>query len=354
MGKHEFLKGANALGEALIRAGCRFYCGYPITPSSELLEYMSQAMPKAGGVFVQVESENIAINMLEGAAATGRRAATASSGPGMSLMQEGISYICGAELPCVLIDVCRDGPALGGISSSQADYFQATRGGGHGGYRTIVLAPSTVQEMVGLVSPAFELAEKYLNPVVIFADALLAQAYEVVDLPSPVAEVPSAPPWALTGASNRPRNLIPEYFSGEKLNLKLMEKYRSISENERSFELVSNQMKDLLIVAFGTTARVCRSVVREASQEGIGVGLFRPISLYPFPYDELREAAVDVKEILVVEMSPGEMIDDVRIALGDRKNIKFYGRVGGVVPTRKEILSYVREIINSKKGVNDG
>lgn len=219
--EEQFAKGCHVLGEALIRGGCRFYCGYPITPVSELLEYMSWRMPQVAGIFLQVESEIAAINMVHGAAATGKRAATASSGPGISLMQEGISYICGAELPCVIIDISRDGPGLGGISSSQSDYFLATRGGGHGPYRTIVLAPSTAQEMVDMVLPAFELAERYRIPVLMLTDAMLGQAYELVHLPPPLQELPPPPPWALAGAFNRPRNKFPEFFSGEKLNLKL-------------------------------------------------------------------------------------------------------------------------------------
>ena len=346
MQEERFVKGCHALGEALVRAGCRFYCGYPITPISDLLEYLSMRMPQVSGVFLQVESEIAATNVVEGAAATGKRVATGSSGPGMSLMQEGISYICGAELPCLIIDICRDGPALGGISSAQSDYFQATRGGGHGPYRTIVLAPSTAQEMVDMVVPAFDLSERYRNPVIILADAMLGQAYEVVKLPPPLGSLPPTPPWALTGAANRPRNKVPEFFSGEKLNLKLQEKYRRITEQEKRFELWGDPINDLLIVAFGTMARICKSVVQEASQKGIRIGLFRPITLYPFPYEALKKAAERTKKLLVVEMSPGQMIDDVRIAASNLKDIKFYGRVGGVVPTKKEITAQVLEIID--------
>lgn len=343
--EEEFLKGSNALGEALLRAGCRFYCGYPITPASDLLEYMSWRMPQAGGVFLQVESEIAAINMVHGAAAAGKRAATASSGPGMSLMQEGISYICGAELPCLVIDISRSGPALGGITSSQSDYFQATRGGGHGPYRTIVLAPSTTQEMVNMISLAFDLAEKYRNPVILLADAMLGQMYELVALPSTI-EVPPPPPWALTGASNRPRNKFPEFFSGEKLNLKLNEKYQQIAQKEKRFELWGGRMEDLLIVAFGVAARICKSVVVEASEKGIGIGLFRPITLYPFPYDELKQAAEKTRKLLVVELSPGQMIDDVKIAAANLRDIEFFGRLGGIVPTRKEIMFQVLRVID--------
>lgn len=346
MQEEQFVKGCHALGEALVRAGCRFYCGYPITPISDLLEYLSMRMPQVGGAFLQVESEIAAINMVEGAAATGKRAATGSSGPGMSLMQEGISYICGAELPCLVIDVCRDGPALGGISSAQSDYFQATRGGGHGPYRTIVLAPSTAQEMVDMVVPAFDLSERYRNPVILLADAMLGQAYEVVKLPPPLEHPLPQPPWALTGAANRPRNKLPELFSGEKLNLKLQEKYRRITEQEKRFELWGDPINDLLIVAFGTMARICKSVVQEASKKGIRIGLFRPITLYPFPYEALKKAAERTKKLLVVEMSPGQMIDDVRIAAANLKDIEFYGRLGGVVPTKKEIMAQVSEIID--------
>jgi len=304
------------------------------------------------GVFLQVESELAAINMVYGAAATGKRTATASSGPGISLMQEGISYLCAAEIPCVIINISRSGPGLGGTTSSQADYFQATRGGGHGDYRTIVLAPSTVQEMVDLVSPAFTLAEEYRNPVVILADAMLGQMYESVRIPPPVEKV-SEKPWALTGAANRPRNKMPMFHmnaeDGERINLELMEKYRRMVQRERRFELWGDQIDDLLIVAFGTTARICKSVVEDASKEGIGVGLFRPITLYPFPYGALKEAAQKAKKVLVVEMSAGQMIDDVRIAIAGLKDIEFYARVGGVVPTRKEILGRVCDIAGPKR-----
>jgi 2-oxoglutarate ferredoxin oxidoreductase subunit alpha len=347
--EEEFLKGNNALGEALIRAGCRFYCGYPITPVSDLLEYLSWRMPQAGGVFVQVESEVAAINMVEGAAATGKRTATASSGPGMSLMQEGISYICGAELPCVIINMSRSGPALGGITAGQTDYFQSTRGGGHGPYRTIVLAPSTMQEMVDMALPAFELAEKYRNPVLILADAMLGQMYELVKLPPPVASIPAPPSWALTGAKKRPRNKIPEFFSGEKINLKLNEKFETIIVHEQRSE-TWGQGEDVLLVAFGTTARVCKSVVLEASRMGIRAGLFRPITLFPFPYDDLKKAAEKAKKILVVEMGPGQLIDDVKIAAANLKDIEFYGRLGGIVPTKKEIMAVLSRITGRQEG----
>jgi 2-oxoglutarate ferredoxin oxidoreductase subunit alpha len=282
--------------------------------------------------------------MVHGVAATGERAATGSSGPGMSLMQEGISYICGAELPCVVINMSRSGPALGGVTAGQTDYFQATRGGGHGPYRTIVLAPSTMQEMVDMASLSFELAEKYRNPVIILADAMLGQMYEPVKLPPPIENLAHPPSWALTGAENRPRNKFPEFFSGEKLNIKLNDKYQKISEQEKRFELWGEQVDDLLIVAFGTVARICKSVVLEASQEEIRVGLFRPITLYPFPYEELKKAAEKTKKLLVVEMGPGQMIDDVKIAAGNLREIEFYGRLGGIIPTKKEILGIIGQI----------
>ncbi len=346
--EERFMNGDEALGEALVRAGCRFYFSYPITPASELLEYLSWRMPDVGGVFLQAESEIAAINMVHGAAATGKRVAIGSSGPGISLMQEGISYISSSELPCLIINMSRGGPGLGPITSSQGDYFQATRGGGHGDYRTVVLAPSTGQEMVDMVSPAFELAEKYRIAVVILADAMLGEAFEVVKFPPPIEELPPTPVWALTGAANRPRNLLPEGFgkrSYEELNLGLGATYQRISQQERRSELWGDSIDDLLIVAFGTTARVCKSVVREASQEGIRVGLFRPITLYPFPCEELKEAAQKTKKLLVVEMSLGQMIDDVRLAVANQKDIEFYGRVGGIVPTKKEIVAYVHKVI---------
>jgi len=344
--KEKFMKGCHALGEALVRAGCRCYFGYPITPSSDLLEYLSWRMfQETDGMFLQAESELAAINMIYGAAATGKRTATGSSGPGISLMQEGLSYLAAAELPCVIINISRDGPGLGGISSSQADYFQATRGGGHGDYRTIALAPATVQEMVDLVAPAFELAEEYRTPVVILADAMLGQMYESVRMPAPVGEIPKKP-WAVTGAASRPRNKVPEFFGGgEEFNLKLREKNLEISEKETRFELFGDRTDDLLVVAFGTTARVCKSVVEEASREGIRVSLFRPVTLYPFPYEALKKTAQKAKRVLVAEMSLGQMIDDARMAVGGLKDIHFFFRVGGIVPTRREIMARVREII---------
>ena len=344
----KFLKGCNALGEALVRGGCRFYCGYPITPVSELLEYMSWRLAQVGGTFLQVESEIAAVNMVHGAAATGTRSSSASSGPGMSLMQEGISYISGSELPCLLVDIMRDGPGLGGVSPAQTDYFMATRGGGHGPYRTIVLAPSTAQEMVNMVSPAYRLAEKYMMPVILLADAMLGQAYEAVVLPE-MEEPPRPPAWAIRGAGDGPRHKFPEFFSGEKLNLKLQEKYRVVAEREKQFEFWGDRCEDLLLVAFGTTARICKEVVHKAAQEGIHVGLFRPITLFPFPYGELQQSAKNTGKILVVEMSPGQLIDDVRIAEANRKEIHFYGRLAGIVPTSDEIMIQVRKIAKGGK-----
>jgi len=291
-----------------------------------------------------VESEIAAVNMVHGAASTGTRSSTASSGPGISLMQEGISYICGAELPCLLIDITRDGPGLGGVSPAQTDYFLATRGGGHGPYRTIVLAPSNAQEMINMISPAYGLAEKYMMPVLLLADAMLGQAYELVALPE-MEEPPERPAWAICGAGEGPRHKFPEFFSGEKLNLKLQEKYQIITQRERQFEFWGDRCDDLLLVAFGTTARICKEVVQKATQEGIHVGLFRPITLYPFPYEELKQAAMKTKKILVVEMSPGQLIDDVRITAANLKEIAFYGRLAGIVPTSDEIMNQVRKIV---------
>lgn len=350
------IKGAEAVGEAAIRAGCRAFFGYPITPQSQLLEYMARRMPEVqGGVFLQTESELAAIYMVYGAALGGVRAMTSSSGPGISLMQEAISYLCATELPCVIANFSRGGPGLGGIHAAGSDYHQATRGGGHSDYHTIVLAPSTVQEMVDQTGLAFELADRYRNPVIILADGLLAQMMESVEL-GDGASPGELPPknWALTGARGRPRRVIhsiafdPEEL--ERFNLKLEGKYQEIRERERRFELKGDE-GELLIIAFGTAARMAGTAQERAREEGLEVSLFRPITLWPFPYEELAREARGYRRCLVLEMSLGQMYEDVLIALPERQGLEFYGRTGGVIPSVSEILGKVRAMLKGAEAL---
>lgn len=339
--------GNEAMAEAAIRAGCRCYFGYPITPQSELLEYMATHMPEVGGVFIQAESELAAINMCYGASAAGRRTMTSSSSPGISLKQEGISYLAGADLPCVIINVARGGPGLGNIAPSQADYFQATKGGGHGDYRIIVLAPATIPEATELVTLAFDLADKYRVPVMILADGILGQMMEPVELPEAIdpANLPTKP-WALTGAKGRKPNIItsvvtePEELS--ELNLRWQVRYRQIKEQEVRHEEIETADATIVIAAYGTVARIAMTAVKMARDEGIRLGLLRPITLWPFPYAPLRALCHRVNTILTVEMSAGQMVEDVRLAVAEAAKTPFYGELGGVVPTPKDILREVK------------
>lgn len=341
------LKGNEALGEAAVLAGCRYFFGYPITPQTELLEYLARRLPQVGGVFLQAESEIAAINMVYGAAGAGARVMTSSSGPGLSLKQEGISFLAAAELPCVIVNIMRGGPGLGGIQPSQADYFQATRGGGHGDYRTPVLAPASGQEMVDLTTLAFDLADRYRTPVLILADGLLGQMMEPVELPAGPASEPPPKPWATTGCRGRTRNIInslhldPEEL--EAVNRKLQEKYRVISEREVRSEKYLTENADVLVVAFGIAARIAREAVNAARSLGIRAGLFRPVTLWPFPEKSLAEAAAKAQAVLTVEMNAGQMVEDVRLAAG-KKKVFFYGRMGGMVPTAKAVLEQILNI----------
>jgi 2-oxoglutarate ferredoxin oxidoreductase subunit alpha len=347
----KLMKGNEAIAEAAVQAGCRYFFGYPITPQNELPEYMARRMPEVGGVYLQAESEVAAINMVYGAAGAGGRVMTSSSSPGISLMQEGISYIVGAELPCVLVNIVRGGPGLGGIQPSQSDYFQATRGGGHGDYRLLVLAPGTVQEMVDLMQEAFDLADKYRNPVMLLGDGVLGQMMEPVRLPHdlreplPKAPAPETRPWATTGAKGRAPNVVNSlYIEADRLeqhNWHLQEKYRRMEAEEVRWEAVELDDAEVVVVAYGTTARVARTAVDEARRQGVRAGLFRPISLYPFPYEQLREVASRAKRLLVVEMSCGQLVDDVRLAAMERCPVEFFGRPGGKVPTPQEVLERV-------------
>jgi 2-oxoglutarate ferredoxin oxidoreductase subunit alpha len=349
MGK-ELLKGNVAFAEAAIRAGCEAYFGYPITPQTEALEHMSKRMPELGRVFLQAESEVAAINMVYGAACSGVRVMSSSSSPGISLMLEGLSYIAGSEVPVVLVDIMRGGPGLGNIAPSQSDYNQIVKGGGHGDFRPIVLAPATIQEFIDLTVEAFDLAEKYRCIVIVLADGVLGQMMEPAELPpmQPVRPTSERPQWALSGASEREPNIITSIYLDpiklEAFNRKLMAKQAQIEADEVRISQFMLEGSEIAIVAFGTAGRIAQSAVRAARDEGIKAGLLRPISLYPFPYKAIRQLADRVEKILVVEMNGGQMVHDVRAAVAERVPVSFYGRMGGVVPLPDEILGELREI----------
>ncbi len=350
MGEKVLMKGNEVIGEAAIIAGCRYYFGYPITPQSELPQYLSARLPEIGGTFLQAESEVAAINMVYGAAGTGVRCMTSSSSPGVSLKMEGISYIAGAELPCVVVNICRGGPGLGNIAPSQEDYFQATKGGGHGNYRLIVLAPASVQEAAELTIKAFELADKYRNPVMILGDGCLGQMMEPVDFDKLKAmEVTELPvkPWAATGCSGREPNLISSiHLAPEELEqhcIHLYEKYAEAKKNEIQYEARYVDDAEVVVVAYGIMARIVKTAVEKARKRGIKVGLFRPITLYPFPEDALSEVAEITQAFLVAEMNHGQMIEDVKLAVNGRRPVEFFGRSGGVVPTPFEVLTAIQK-----------
>ena len=336
------MNGNDAVGEGAIRAGCDSYFGYPITPQNELTAYMAKHMPAKGRVFIQAESELAAINMVFGSAAAGKRSMTSSSSPGISLKQEGISYLAATELPAVTVNVQRGGPGLGNIAPSQADYFQATKGGGHGDYHQIVLAPDSVQEMHDLTVLAFELADKYRNPAMILADGRLGQMMEPLTLHQGPPPVVPAKPWAVTGAKNRPPNTIRSLFlmegELETLNLKLQEKYAQIAAREVRFEERFVEDCDVVLVAYGTCARTAKGALQTARSQGMKVGLLRPITLWPFPRERIRNIAESCRAVLVVEMSSGQMIEDVRLAVAERVPVLLEGRMGGGVPTESDIL----------------
>lgn len=339
------MKGNEAMAEAAIQAGCDAYFGYPITPQAELLEWMARRMPQEGRVFVQAESEVAAINMALGAAAAGARVLVSSSSPGISLMAEGMSYMAGSELPVVLINVMRGGPGLGSIGPSQSDYFQATKGHGHGDYRVPVLAPASIAEAVALVADAFEIAERYRTPVMILADGVLGQAMEPV---APIYRTPAkdAASWALAGAEGRPPRVLrslhlrPEEL--EEHNRRLQAKYAEIARDEVRFDTEQLEDAEVAIVAYGTAARVARSATERAREGGLRVGIFRPISLWPFPSAALADASRRLRALVVVELSAGQMVEDVRLAVGSRLPVFFLGRTGGSVPTPTEVVSAVR------------
>jgi 2-oxoisovalerate ferredoxin oxidoreductase alpha subunit len=333
-------KGNVAIIKGAILAGCRSFYGYPITPASEIAEAAALYIPQVGGTFLQAESEVAAINMVYGAAASGARVMTASSGPGLRLMQEGISYIAGAELPCVIVDVVRGGPGLGNIAPEQSDCFAMVKGGGHGNYRNLVLAPASVQEMADLTVLAFELADKYRNPAIILADGFIGQMMEPLDLEFREILAPEKP-WAVKGTPETRKNLISSIFLEpddlEDHQRHLEAKYRRAQQQEPRWELYDADDADILLVGYGITSRILRSAVEEARAQGLRIGLFRPVTLWPFPSEALAKAAANVHQVLVVELSNGQMVEDVRLALNGRVPVSFYGRTGGNVPSVEEI-----------------
>jgi 2-oxoglutarate ferredoxin oxidoreductase subunit alpha len=343
------MKGNEALAEAAIRCGCKCFFGYPITPQTELSAYMAKRMEKAGGVFLQAESEVAAINMVLGAASTGVRAMTSSSSPGVSLKAEGISYMAGSDLPAVIINVQRGGPGLGSIQPAQSDYFQATKAVGHGDFHVMVYAPCSVQEMVDAVTLAFDKADEYRVPVMILADGLLGQMMEPVTFPEPKTDLPDKSSWAPCGHKNeRPHNIVNSLFlDAPLLEAKVkerFERYKLIEENETDAELYMCDDAELVVTAYGAAARVAKSAVTKARAEGIKVGLFRPKTLWPFPVKELNEAAKNAKKILDVEMSMGQMIYDVKLAVECRIPVEFFGRTGGVIPTPAEVYDEIKKL----------
>lgn len=344
------MKGNEAIGAAAIAAGCRYFFGYPITPQSELPEYMSRELPLAGGVFLQAESEVAAVNMVYGAAGSGVRVMTSSSSPGFALKQEGMSYLAGAELPALVVNVMRGGPGLGSIQPSQTDYFMVTRGGGNGDYRTIALAPASVQELVDMIILGFDLADKYRNPVVVAADGMLGQMMEPVEFPKrDDVELPEKE-WAATGTGGKRKpNIINSlYLNSEDLeahNLRLQKKYKEISDNEIRYEADGVEDADIVLAAFGTTARIVKSAITQLREQGYKVGLIRPITLWPFPFQPFQELPESVKGVITIEMNSGQMIDDVKIGVEGRVPVFHYGRYGGMIPVVEEIVEEVKRVL---------
>lgn len=350
MSEKLLMKGNEALGEAALQAGCQLYFAYPITPQSELPEYLSRRMPELGRVFLQAESEIAAINMVYGAAGAGARVMTSSSSPGISLKQEGLSYIAAAQLPCVIVNMSRGGPGLGSIQPAQSDYLQATKGGGHGDYHLIVLAPASAQEIVDLTILAFDLADQYRTPVMIMGDGLLGQMMEPVLFPDRTNVELSEKPWATTGRKgDRPKNIIHSLeLQSERLeahNQKLQEKYADIAAAQKRSDEYLTEDADVVLVAFGTVARICRSAIDMAREKGIKAGLFRPISLWPFPDEALARLAEKERVFLSVEMNCGQMVDDIKLAVDCRRPVHFFGRVGGIVPSPEEVLAEIEKIM---------
>ena len=343
------MKGNEAIAEAAIKAGCRFYFGYPITPQTEIAAYMAKRMPKIGGTFLQAESEVSAINMVYGVAGAGYRVMTSSSSPGVSLKQEGISYIAGADLPALIVNVQRGGPGLGGIQPSQSDYFQAVKGGGHGDYHLIVYAPASVQEMADYTIKAFDVADKYRVPTMLLADGTMGQMMEPVELPDiPVNEIEK--PWAVRGTQGkRTHNIINSLYLNpetlERTNFERFEKYKLIEQNECLYEEYMTEDADVVLVAFGIAARISKNAVNEARKQGLKVGLIRPITLWPFPKDVLNKTADKVKGFISVELSMGQMIEDVRLAINCKKPVALCNRTGGMIPTPEQVLDSIKNFL---------
>ncbi len=349
MAEKVLMKGNEAIAEAAIAAGCRHFFGYPITPQTEVAAYMSKRMPKIGGVYLQGESEVASINMVLGAGASGVRVMTSTSSPGISLMAEGISYIAGSDVPCLIVNVQRGGPGLGGIQPSQSDYYMATKASGHGDFHLLVFAPSTVQETVDLISDAFDLGDKYRIPTMVLSDGMLGQMMEPVVLPEPKEPNNDSKTWAACGHKNkRPHNVINSLNTDpptlEKLNIERFKKYDEIIAKEQRAEEYLCDDADLIIVAFGASSRVSRSAVDKARKDGIKVGLFRPITLWPFPEKFLKKHVEHTKKFLSVEMNMGQMVNDVKLAIECKKPVEFYGRTGGMIPTTKEVYEKIVEL----------
>ena len=348
MAEKVLMKGNEVMAESAIRAGCRFFFGYPITPQTELAAYMSKRMPKVGGTYLQAESEIAAINMVYGASCAGARVMTSSSSPGISLKGEGISYMAGCDLPGVIVNVQRGGPGLGGIQPSQSDYWQATRATGHGDFHVMVYAPSTVQEMADYAFLAFDKADEYRIPVMLLADGMLGQMMEPVVLPEPKGELPKKP-WATSGHKNkRAHNIMDSlYLTAEELedlNVARFERYQGILRDEQRAELFMTDDADIVLAAYGASARIARSAVVAAREKGIKAGLVRPITLWPFPTDAFEQVIPHAKLFLTVEMSMGQMVDDVRLASAGRVPVEFFGRTGGIIPTPVEVLAKIEEL----------
>ena len=348
------MNGNSTIGEAAIRAGCQCYFGYPITPQNELPEYMAANLGRRKGCsFVQAESEISAINMVYGASAAGVRAMTSSSSPGISLKQEGISYLAACELPAVIVNMSRGGPGLGSIAASQSDYFQSTRGGGHGDYRTIVLAPSSVQELADFTHRAFDLADKYLIPVIILGDGMLGQMMEPVEYKHEAPEVLQVRERSLRGARGRPSRIIKTFTSKpaelEEINWGLFRRYQLIKKEETTYDTFMADDAQLIVVAFGIAARIARGAIKNARQEGLKVGLFRPTTLWPYPSEQLQELAKKTKHFLVFEMNMGQMIEDVQLAIAGKADVHFYGRPGGVISTPSEVQQVISRLCYQKR-----
>lgn len=350
------MKGNEAIAEAAIQAGCNYFFGYPITPQNEIPAYMAKKLPTIGGTFLQAESEVSAINMVYGAAGSGVRVMTSSSSPGISLKMEGISYIAGAELPCVIVNIVRGGPGLGGIQPAQSDYFQATKGGGHGDYHLVVYAPSTIQEMVNLTMEAFDVADQYRNPVMILGDGMLGQMMEPVEFKKPAARDLKPKCWAATGCDgSRDRNIINSLYIDpaelERVVNNIFDKYKEIEKNETRYEEFNCEDADIIVAAYGTTSRIIKSAIEEAAKQGLKVGLIRPITLWPFAYNVFSKWADkdNVKAFVSVEMSMGQMVEDVKLGVDGKKPVYFYGRTGGMVPTPEEILEKLQDVMKEVK-----